>query len=186
MPPGASASFTGTTIPVERLLRPYPQFDTVNNTTYDGYSWYHGLQVHLEKRFSKGFTVDLAFTQSKYMDATSYLNATSPLPVRGISSNDRPIRLTVSPLYELPFGKGKKFAQNGLIRHIAGGWQLDPAKILQQPEEYGSIVMPSGAGVLPLPPAAEMPPPPGAAVPAPQPAPVVRRTWQELVAPGRQ
>jgi hypothetical protein len=66
---GASAN-----IARERLLRPYPQFDQVFSTTNDGYSWYHSLQVRLEKRFSKGYTFLAAYTYSKFMQATQYMN----------------------------------------------------------------------------------------------------------------
>lgn len=39
---------------------------------------------------------------------------------------DRPHRLSVSGLYELPFGRGKRFAGNagGVLNHIIGGWQV--------------------------------------------------------------
>jgi len=91
------------------------------------------VQATFEKRFSRGFTMDVAFTQSKYMDATSYLNASDPMPVRAISSNDRPTRLTLSPLYELPFGKGRKFlpSSKGVVGALVSGWQTQGMWLVQ-------------------------------------------------------
>ncbi|HET6962751.1 MAG TPA: TonB-dependent receptor [Terriglobia bacterium] len=118
---GASAN-----IARERLLRPYPQFDQVFSTTNDGYSWYHSLQVRLEKRFSKGYTFLGAYTYSKFMQATQYLNQDDLRPSEVISDVDFPHRISLSGIYELPFGKGKPVLNgaNSVVEKIVGGWQL--------------------------------------------------------------
>ncbi len=118
---GASAN-----IARERLLRPFPQFDQVFSTTNDGYSWYHSLQVRLEKRFSKGYTFLGAYTWSKFMQATQYLNQDDLQPSEVISDMDFPHRLSVSGIYELPFGKGKPVLNgaNSVVEKIVGGWQV--------------------------------------------------------------
>ena len=118
---GASAN-----IARERLLRPYPQFDQVFSTTNDGYSWYHSLQVRLEKRFSKGYTFLGAYTWSKFMQATQYLNQDDLRPSEVISDMDFPHRISLSGIYELPFGKGKPVlnSANSVVEKIVGGWQL--------------------------------------------------------------
>jgi hypothetical protein len=44
--PGVSGSMgTNNNISRENLLKPFPQFGAVNTSTYQGYSWYHSLQV---------------------------------------------------------------------------------------------------------------------------------------------
>jgi hypothetical protein len=123
--PGTSLSGQNTS--VSQLLSAYPEFTGVNIETNQGYSWYHSLQATFEKRFSRGFTVDAAFTHSKYMDTTSLLNASDSMPVRVISSNDRPDRLTMSPLYELPFGKGRRLlaSSKGVVGALVSGWQVE-------------------------------------------------------------
>ena len=114
------------TIARERLLRPFPEFDSVTTTTNDGYSWYHSGQFSLSKRFSKGYSLQASYTYSKYMQATELLNQDDPRPTRVISDQDYPHRLTITPIYELPFGKGRTFLSNsnGIISRIVGGWQL--------------------------------------------------------------
>ncbi len=109
-----------------QLLRPYPHFGNINVNRPDGYSHYHSLQVELERRLSRGFTLSAAWTYSKYIEAVSYLNESDPLPSKVISLGDYPHRFVLSGIYELPFGKGKRFASNarGLLEALVGGWQL--------------------------------------------------------------
>jgi hypothetical protein len=118
---------TSSTIARSQLLKPFPEFQQVNTTTNQGYSWYHSLQLGAQKRFSKGFTVAGTYTFSKFMQATEYLNASDPMPIETISDNDTPHRVTVSPIWELPFGRGRKIGSNvnGIANAFIGGWQLE-------------------------------------------------------------
>jgi hypothetical protein len=114
------------TISRERLLRAFPEFDTVNSTTYQGYSWYHSLQASFQKRFSKGYTLLASYTWSKFMQATEFLNAADPLPTETISDMDTPHRLSVTGIWELPFGSGRHFGtSNQVLDRIIGGWQVN-------------------------------------------------------------
>jgi hypothetical protein len=126
MPNTAGNDFRGKTIKRERLLRPFPEFDGVTSTTNDGYSWYHSLQLRIDKRFSRGFTVQANYTFSKFMEATDLLNQDDPRPTRTISDSERPHRLAVSGIYEFPFGKGRRFFSgiNPALSKLISGWQL--------------------------------------------------------------
>jgi hypothetical protein len=117
----------GARISRANLLRPYPHFGNILVEEPIGYNWYHSLQVRSERRFSKGFTFQLAYTWSKLMEAVEFLNPTDPLPYESISGLDRPHRLAASFIYELPFGRGRQFA-GGVGRgldYLIGGWQLN-------------------------------------------------------------
>jgi hypothetical protein len=125
--PGNTQSiFTGSNIARSGLLVPYPEFGSVTSTTYEGYSWYHSAQFTIEKRFSKGYTVMANYTFSKFMQAVNLLNAADPLPVREISDQDVPHRLSLSGIWELPFGKGKPLANvtNPVASRLVSGWQV--------------------------------------------------------------
>jgi hypothetical protein len=126
MPANAIAAFRGNVIDRFRLLRAFPQFDEVNTTTNDGYSWYHSLQMSMNKRFSKGYTLGLNYTFSKFMEATQYLNGDDPRPHEIISPSDRTHRFSASGIYELPFGKGRSFfaGVNKAASYIISGWQI--------------------------------------------------------------
>ena len=143
MPTGASGTFTGANMSRERLLRPYPQYDSVTASRFDGYSWYNSLQAGIDKRFSKGYTIGVNYTWSKYMQATETLQSDDLAPTRVISDFDRPHRLVGSGIVELPFGKGKKFLNvGGVANGIVGGWQVSAVYTLQSgaPINFGNII----------------------------------------------
>jgi hypothetical protein len=144
MPPGASGTFTGANLSRERLLRPFPQFDAINQSRFDGYSWYHSAQFTLEKRFSKGYTVSGTYTLSKFMQATETYQADDLRPTEVISDLDRPHRFVISGIYELPFGRGRHFGSNSnaLVSRLIGGWQLSGVYTFQSgaPINWGNII----------------------------------------------
>jgi outer membrane receptor protein involved in Fe transport len=99
-----------------------------------GRSSYESLQVTLEKRFSRGMTYLIAYTWSKSMDiASSGFHANTliqdPYNIdreKSVSGFDLPHMFTFSWVYELPFGKGKRFASdNKVVNGIIGGWQFN-------------------------------------------------------------
>lgn len=142
--PSSTTIGASSNISRERLLRPFTAFDTVNTTTNDGYSWYHSLQTRLEKRFSKGYTFQLSYTYSKFMQATELLNQDDAKPTEVISDSDYPHRFAASGIWELPFGNGKRFLNktNGAVSRIVGGWQFQGVYTFQSgaPFGFGNVV----------------------------------------------
>lgn len=119
-------SMNNPTIAVSQLLRPYPQYSGLGTNENTGYSWYHSMQLRLEKRFSKGLSAQMSYTWSKTMEALGYLNSTDTRLEEVISSQDRTHRLAVNWLYELPFGRGKRLLSTGpaAMMQLASGWQV--------------------------------------------------------------
>jgi hypothetical protein len=123
--------FAGTGLANDRiarsgLLKPYPHFGDTTDNQQAGSSWYHSLQATFEKRLSHGFTLQVSYTWAKFMEATAYLNATDPAPEHVISDLDFPQRFTISGIYELPVGRGRRYGSS-MPRFwdiLAGGWQL--------------------------------------------------------------
>ena len=78
------------------------------------------------KRFSRGYTLGLNYTYSRFEEAFEFLNGADPAPTRMISNQDVPHRLSVSGIYEVPIGRGRRYASsmNPALDIIAGGWQL--------------------------------------------------------------
>lgn len=143
MPTTAGTAFRGQTIARERLLRPYPQFDAVNTTTNDGLSWYHAAQFKVERRFSRGYTVAGNYTFSRYTQATEFLNAADAAPVKVISDQDVPHRFSLSGIYELPFGEGRRFGGGGgTVSRLLGGWQVSGIFAAQSgvPVGFGNVI----------------------------------------------
>ena len=119
-------SFNNATIARSQLLLPYPEFGAINTTNNDGKSWYNAGQFNLQKRFKGGYTLGVAYTYSKWTQATEYLNPADPQPTKMISDLDVTNRLSLSGIYSFPFGKGRRFLSdaNGIVEGILGGWQL--------------------------------------------------------------
>lgn len=68
------------TLPLSILLEPYPAYGTVqNNVGFEGESTYNGLNVRLQKRYSKGVTFVAAYTYSKLMTNAAVANLAAML-----------------------------------------------------------------------------------------------------------
>ncbi len=114
-----------TTVGPSTLLRPYPEFGSVTAFITSGSSIYHGLQAQLIRRFVHGASLTTAFTWSKSLDSTQYLNASDTRPWYGVSQNDRTFRFATSGIYQIPIGTGRRFlADSGILSQILGGFQV--------------------------------------------------------------
>jgi hypothetical protein len=118
-------TLNGSTTSRGQLLRPFPEFTSIASERYDGRAIYHAGQFRLERRFIRGFTLLTSYTWSKVIDELSLLNDTDTKYERRIGSDDIPHRVVVSGIWELPFGKGRKWGHNwnGVVNAILGGWQ---------------------------------------------------------------
>ena len=134
----------GTTTSRAALLRPFPQFGSMSRMEPIGYSWYHSLQIRGEKRFSQGYTFQLGYTWSKLMEAVSFLNAVDAMPYEVIGSFDRTHRLTMSGIWEVPFGRGRRHGAQtpAVVNFIAGGWQINGVVVRQSgaPLGFGNVI----------------------------------------------
>jgi hypothetical protein len=143
------SSYNNATIARSQLLRPYPEFGDITTTVNDGKTWYSAGQFSLQKRFSKGYTIGVAYTLSKWEQATEYLNQADANPTRMIGDFDSTHRLSISGIYELPFGKGRRFMSNtsGLVDGLIGGWQVQGVYTYQTgyPVQFGTFNLASGA-----------------------------------------
>jgi hypothetical protein len=120
------ASINGGTTSRAQILRPMPGYGDITTSNNEGKSWYNSAQLGVQKRFSKGYTLGVSYTLSKWEQATEYLNAADPTPTRVISDLDVKHRLSLSAILNVPFGKGRKFGTDasGALEAIFGGWQV--------------------------------------------------------------
>ncbi|MGH9313270.1 MAG: hypothetical protein ACRD1S_08740, partial [Vicinamibacterales bacterium] len=95
---------------------------------------YHGAQLQLNKRFSKGYTWQVSYTVGKAMDNGSDVQVAGvPVDARDIdlewsvSDFDVRHRFVANWLWELPFFRGATGAKRALL----GGWQLNGITALQ-------------------------------------------------------
>jgi hypothetical protein len=101
----------------------------------DAYSHYHSLQATLSRRWSEGY-LQAAYTWSKSTDATStgnpafntaFNNEATLENSRGLSDFDRPQRLVVSYVYDLPFFRNS----TGATHAVLSGWQFSGVTTFQ-------------------------------------------------------
>lgn len=133
------------TVAVNQLIRPYPEFTGVSAYITSGMSIYHSFQATTTRRFTNGASFTSAFTWSKSLDATQYLNPSDTAPWYGLSANDRTFRLANSFIYQLPFGRGRHFlTQGGIVSAITGGWQVQGVYQVQsgQPLSFTGSTLP--------------------------------------------
>jgi hypothetical protein len=119
-----------------QLLTPYPQYPNVNYAAPGwGNSNYHSFQAKVEKRFSTGNSVVLAYTFSKLLsdgadnawDAAAQVNFYCRACDKSVSPYDQRHRLVTSFTYEMPFGKGKQIGSgwNSFLNAVLGQWQVN-------------------------------------------------------------
>ncbi len=136
--PGGPTSTT-----LRRLIQPlnnvstWVQLDPINASNYNS------LQTKYTRRYAQGLTALISYTYSKSLDyggsaASGGGSAGNPQTVTnlragyGASGFDQKHRLVGSATYELPFGGGKRFLNQGLGSHIFGGFEVDAITV------YGS------------------------------------------------
>jgi hypothetical protein len=121
------ASFNAATIARSQLLRPSPQFGNVRTFGDDGTSVYNSVQAKLEKRFTRGYTVLAAYTWSRFTEKVFRLNATDTQYEERLSEFDVPHRFVISGIWELPFGRDRRFAGgvSRLVDAFIGGWSVN-------------------------------------------------------------
>lgn len=117
----------GSTVGVATLLKPYPQFGNIYQTGSNAASsYFHSLNVRLEKRYAKGFNLLANYTYSKLIERLRFLNDFDVRPEKRVSSDDRPHRLVASASYDLPIGAGHTLGfSSTLANRIVGGWVLN-------------------------------------------------------------
>lgn len=124
--------FTGTTIRKNQLLRYFPNLSGtmagirpgVDFKDVRGGNRYHDLQVLFNRRFTRGFQTTVMYTYAYGEESDFYLNEFDDRPSWRPQDAIRPHRFVWSAIYELPFGKGRKWITSGPIQHVVGGWQL--------------------------------------------------------------
>jgi hypothetical protein len=145
----SSSSIGGRTITEAQLIKPYPRF--LNIATYrnnSGTTNYNAAGAKVEERLAHGISFLFAYTHSKLIDDASSVFSTTvlsspnssslvaadtyrPYLERDASSGDMPNVASFSGIYELPAGRGHRFASSGILNSALGGWSVNAIVSLQ-------------------------------------------------------
>ena len=122
-------------------LLPFPQFTGVTETNNPiGRLWYNSLQVHLDKRLSRGVALLSNFTWSKNLGATDYMNPGFDDERdlrRALTSIDQPLLLNIAIAWQLPVRR----SGSRLVMGMLSGWSVAGSAQFQSGSLIGS---PSG------------------------------------------
>jgi len=141
---------------VQQALRPFPQYGFIATDCClqnVGHSSYHALIASVERRFSQGLNFQASYTWSKTItNADSIINVTNGVnqeqdptnskSQKAISNQDIPHTFVISYLYQLPFGKGKRFLSGGnpILRAAISGIEIGAVQRYQsgEPISFGN------------------------------------------------
>ena len=115
----------------------YQQFGRVGATQFwlpVGTGHYDSLQASLQRRFSQGLALTANYTWGKainFIDNTDYtpnIQAQQYMYLnRSVTGFDRTHNLAITNIWELPFGKGKRWlsSRGAVVSAIVSGWQTN-------------------------------------------------------------
>jgi len=129
---------SGRTVPRHRLLRPYPQFATVemSGDTPGAGSSFNALYVKHNLRLGSGLSVMTSYQFSKAIDNASenqgwiigdtLRDVNNARLERSISGHDVPHSFVTALVWQPPVGKGRKFGakMHPVAEAVAGGWEV--------------------------------------------------------------
>ncbi len=122
----------------------FPQFANITTNPAVGGANYQGLEAKFERRFRGGFSVLSGYTLSKTLvkqlgQRTSFWHLA---PEKTVSRQHLPQRVFFAGVWDLPFGSDRKYATQGPLAKVIGGWQISPIFEAQR----GLPISPSVAG----------------------------------------
>ncbi|MEP7365385.1 MAG: TonB-dependent receptor [Acidobacteriota bacterium] len=115
-------------VSVSSLLSQYPQYGSVQQRLVGAYrNRYQALQLQIQRPFVNGFNLVVGYNYNRerneeyFDDVDNFANNLTYQP----ATNARH-RITGAAIYQLPFGKGRKFmaSSHALVEGILGGWSL--------------------------------------------------------------
>jgi hypothetical protein len=135
--PGSAANCTPFTGTVGQALRPFPQYQYIAQPMQtSGWSHYNSLQIKVQRSFTAGFSLFATYTyasllttgesQHQYLDQNSGSQNSFDYSKELTPSGFVPPQIfNLAYVYDLPFGKGKRFGpHSGAANAVLGGWRI--------------------------------------------------------------
>lgn len=132
---GIKAPYAGFSGTVAQSLRPYPQYNVIDTYAgqgdHSGHSTYHALILKFQKRYSAGLILQSSYVFSKLLtDSDSAWGSGYAVDQfnrrleKSIGAYDVTHDFKLSAVYDLPFGKGRRYATSGPAAWVIGGWRV--------------------------------------------------------------
>ena len=117
----------------ENAIAPFLGYAGITSRAPIYTSNYNSLQVSLNRRFSRGLTLGVAYTWSKLLTTNPYDRSLSAYDTYNLKQSygpsvlNTPQMFVMSYVYDLPFYKN----QSGLAGHVLGGWEISGITTIQ-------------------------------------------------------
>ena len=118
-----------------------PLLQGVTWAVSDGESNYNAFQLTVDKRLTSGLSMLVGYTWGHAIDTvandfgggvgTPQFRGCRFECERGNANFDLRHRMTISYTYNLPFGKGRAYANSGVARWVIGDWQINGITTMQ-------------------------------------------------------
>jgi hypothetical protein len=117
--------------------------------TNAGDSKYESLQVHLEKRFSRGLTFGGSYTYASYLADAGNPNGGGNSDIQNhfcIACNWGPMPdgyrhvLSINHVYNLPFGRHRTYLRSGPLAYILGDWTVNGIWTVQSGAHFTPVL----------------------------------------------
>ncbi len=132
-----NSSLNASTTSAVNLMYAFPQYSQVSIANIPaGSSRYDAVVFKATKRMSNGLNFIVSYTAAKNLEKYNLINAQdlntsnyldSNLEKRPAKEADTPRKFTFAGVYELPYGKGRKFGSDGpkALDYVLGGWSVN-------------------------------------------------------------
>jgi hypothetical protein len=132
----AGSGINGANVPRQQLLYAYPQYNGISlGSVPIGWQRSDQAQFKATRRFSKGWSSQVAYTIAKTFERANLLNAqdvslgnlTESVLEKRLAQWDTPQSLAVVNTFDIPIGKGKWIGgdMNKWLNGVVGGWNLN-------------------------------------------------------------
>src|SRR5258708_6661789 len=125
----SGTSLFNATTSIEQSLKPFPQFSGVTKASIpSGIQSGDLLEVRANKRFSQGLLFNFSYTLGKIIMTRGFREPQYTWTYQTLADYDRTHHIAFTLRYDLPFGRGKRWAgsSSGVIEKVIGGWQYNP------------------------------------------------------------
>jgi hypothetical protein len=135
--------------PVDTQFRPFPQYQGIQGSTNNAISNYNSLQAVIQKRMTHGLDFNFGYVWSHFLSdidssgwgsragTQNYQDAYHPAANYGNANFDVRNAFKGSAVYQLPFGRGRQFANNStLLDLLIGGWQTAGTLVIQSGQPF--------------------------------------------------
>lgn len=147
-------SLGAATLTQAQVLKPYPYMAGVSvQDPRNGSYWSNLAMLSVQRRLEHGLQILSAYTFGKITDAgvqsvsnlsavgtgtsASPQNPYNPQADHSVDTIDVTHRMTISGLYDLPFGNGQRFLTRPVTDRLVGGWQYNAIVTIESGRPIG-------------------------------------------------